>query len=126
MPRSFGDPMIGIDIVDIPRFTRLLCGSTGERLKARIFLDEELAQCLNASGKIKMESLAARFAAKEAVIKASRGRLDISDLRSIRIIQDAAGWLEAEAGGADGSATRFEISISHDGNAAVAVALART
>lgn len=54
----------GVDLVEIPRFARAL-ERHGERLLARLFTPEELACCGE-----HLASLAARFAAKEAVAKA--------------------------------------------------------
>lgn len=117
--------MIGIDIVNIPRFEKIIEGESGERLLHRIFFDEEIDSCRNSEGTIRMESLAARFAAKEAVIKASRGKLDISSLGRIKIIKKPEGFLEAEVSLSGQEVLRFEVSISHDLDMAVAIAEAK-
>jgi phosphopantetheine--protein transferase-like protein len=115
--------MIGVDVVDITSFTRMLEGTAGERFVRRVFSSQELDQCRGPSGNMKVESLAARFAAKEAVIKASRGMLNIGDLDRIRIIQAHEGYLDAEVATIDGRICQFELSLSHDGGIAIAVAL---
>lgn len=57
---------IGIDIVDISSFERIF--NTSKRFKQRIFTETEIAYC---EGKpLKYQHYAARFAAKEAVMKA--------------------------------------------------------
>lgn len=54
----------GVDLVDIERFASV-CGRYRERMLGRLFTPVELAEtCQN------MASLAVRFAAKEAVVKA--------------------------------------------------------
>jgi holo-[acyl-carrier protein] synthase len=58
---------IGVDLVEVPRFQRALI-RWGSRLMERLFTQEELAYA--ASSRIMAQHLAARFAAKEAVIKA--------------------------------------------------------
>ncbi len=108
---------IGTDLVDIARFARL-CKEKPQAL-SRLFAPEE-----GASG-LRPESLAARFAAKEAVFKALGGRY-------------GARWAEiaVTGGGADpprlllsGAAaarardcgiSRWHVSLSHEGGMAQA------
>jgi holo-[acyl-carrier protein] synthase len=54
----------GVDLVEIPRVERLV-RRYGERFRARVYTDQEWTDCAG-----RAESLAARFAAKEATIKA--------------------------------------------------------
>jgi holo-[acyl-carrier protein] synthase len=60
---------VGVDIIDVERIQAALSHArTGERFRARVFTGEEIAYCgrrRNAA-----ESFAARFAAKEAMMKA--------------------------------------------------------
>ena len=58
---------IGIDIVDLDRFQRML-DRHGKRFLAKTFSEEEIAYCQ--SRKNPAQHFAARFAAKEAVFKA--------------------------------------------------------
>lgn len=58
---------IGIDLVDIPRFTAAL-DRHGDRLRRRLFTEAEQLYC--ESRPSPAASLAARFAAKEAFLKA--------------------------------------------------------
>ena len=58
---------IGIDIVDLSRFQRLL-DRHGQRFLSKTFTDEEIAYCQ--SRKNPVQHFAARFAAKEAMFKA--------------------------------------------------------
>jgi holo-[acyl-carrier protein] synthase len=57
----------GIDIVEVPRIAEMI-ERHGEHFLARCFTAAELAYCQ--AGKRRDEHLAARFAAKEAVLKA--------------------------------------------------------
>jgi holo-[acyl-carrier protein] synthase len=54
----------GVDLVEIPRVERLV-RRYGERFRTRVYTDQEWTDCAG-----RAESLAARFAAKEATIKA--------------------------------------------------------
>lgn len=57
----------GIDLVDTPRIERLL-GEHEQRFLDRVFTANERAYC-DAGGKMRTQRYAARFAAKEAVLK---------------------------------------------------------
>lgn len=59
---------IGVDLVDVPRMERLLLGRSADRFIARVFCPEEIAVARKAPRPA--EAYAARFAAKEAVVKA--------------------------------------------------------
>lgn len=58
----------GVDMVEIDRVARLV-RRYGDRFRARVYTDREWADCAG-----RVESLAARFAAKEATIKALGSR----------------------------------------------------
>ncbi|HEX8184186.1 MAG TPA: holo-ACP synthase [Blastocatellia bacterium] len=58
---------IGIDIVEIARIEKVF-SRRGERFRNRVFTEGEIAYCEGRTSR--MESYAARFAAKEAVMKA--------------------------------------------------------
>ncbi len=60
---------VGIDACEIARMRRALDGATGARFRERVFTPEEQAYC-EARGRGRTESYAARFAAKEAAMKA--------------------------------------------------------
>lgn len=57
----------GIDLVDTPRIERLL-GEHEQRFLDRVFTTGERAYC-DGGGKMRIQRYAARFAAKEAVLK---------------------------------------------------------
>jgi holo-[acyl-carrier protein] synthase len=89
---------VGIDVVDLERFARSLERTPG--LAVRLFTEDER--------RLPPRSLAARFAAKEALAKA------LGAPRGLR-------WTGAAARlGVD----TWHISLSHDGGVAVAVVIA--
>ena len=60
----------GIDTIEVERIKRALERSaTGERFRARVFTEGEIAYC-ESRGRARYQSYAARFAAKEAAMKA--------------------------------------------------------
>ena len=60
---------VGIDLVEVPRIRQLL-ERRGERLLVRLFSPGEIEYALRARPPLSYQRLAARFAAKEAFIKA--------------------------------------------------------
>ena len=100
--------MIGIDLVYVPEFQRLL-ESGGGHLRRMTFRETELQ---NQS----VQHLAGLWAAKEAVIKASLA--PPQRMIDIEITHDASGRPHATVG-----TQHFEVSISHDGEYAIAVAI---
>jgi len=59
----------GVDIAEIDRIERALAASHGERFRARVFTTGEQGYC-ESRGRSRAQSYAARFAAKEATMKA--------------------------------------------------------
>jgi holo-[acyl-carrier protein] synthase len=72
---------IGLDIVHIARWARNL-----ERIEAQIFTPRELTACADRADRI--DALAARFAAKEACLKALHTGIARGALRLIEIVSD--------------------------------------
>ena len=114
----------GIDIVDITRFDRFL--ETGNQpLLQRLFTAGEREYC--AGRKNSAQHYALRFAAKEAFLKALgtglRGGLSWQD---IEVVHDCYGKPAFRFTGVAGkyvaeiALTRSFLSLSHDGNCAVA------
>jgi holo-[acyl-carrier protein] synthase len=62
----------GIDLVKVERMERWIGGSSGKRFLDRVFSPVEQEYC--GSKRMKFEHYAARFAAKEAVLKALKVR----------------------------------------------------
>lgn len=110
--------MIGVDIVYVPRFKKAI-ERHGERFLRRVFSDEELRLCL-----LRIDSevcLAGRWACKEAVLKAFY-QYDGTKLRlkDIEITKGSMG--EPILKIKDIKADKIKVSISHDGDYAIAVA----
>ncbi len=100
--------MIGIDLVSIPEFQRQL-NSGGARFLRKAFSQSELENQ-------NIQHLAGLWAAKEAVIKAAL--VPPRHLSDIEITHDASGRPRGIV-----EAQHFEISISHNGDYVVAVAM---
>ena len=101
---------IGIDLVYIPEFQRRVGQNGGVEM---VFTASELAQ------NQKVESLAGIFAAKEASMKALGKKIDWHEV-----------WIEKAASGQPFLASlalapnqRASVSISHDGDYAIAIVL---
>jgi len=111
---------IGIDVVDVPRFETVL--ERTPSLRERLFTEAERG--------LPVESLAGRFAVKEALAKAlgSPGGLVWTDAEVQRGEHGAprlvvSGTVAACAAGR--GAKEFFVSISHDGGIATAIVLAQ-
>ena len=110
---------VGIDVVDVARFGRILDRRPG--LVGRLFTADERD--------LPVASLAARFAAKEAVAKALGAPAGLA-WRDVEVRRDEAGApslyvvgtvaARAEALGVTG----WHVSLSHDGGIATAVVIA--
>lgn len=79
---------IGLDLVEVARLERVV-RRRGDRFLRRVFTDGELAYC--AEGKDKFLRLAARFAAKEAVLKALGTGLRQARWREVEVVREASG-----------------------------------
>jgi len=76
---------IGVDIIEVDRVEKAVA-RWGELFLKRMYTDAELALCHS-----RPSSLATRFAAKEAVIKALGGRSQGFRWREIEILADSRG-----------------------------------
>ena len=120
----------GIDLVDCPRIEAMI-ERHGERFVQRIFTAAE--QAYAESNKNKIEKLAGRFAAKEAILKLMgtgwRGKIAWTD---IEIINNSSGQPEVTLDGevkkiADKLGIKhISVSITHTANFAIASAVALT
>ena len=128
MPSEFSRISVGIDLVRVSRVAESL-HSFGDRFLRRVFTEGEIAYA-NASPHLVSERLAARFAAKEATIKA----LDLADQgvgwRSIEIERAPRGKCRLVLHGSARAAADaagfadMSVSLSHEGDYATAVVLA--
>lgn len=110
---------IGVDIVDLARFDRAI--SRTPRLVTRLFAERERG--------LPAHSLAARFAAKEALIKALGGSDGVS-WQNVELVADEAGDPGFELHGAVAETvaargiTALHVSMTHDAGVACAFVVA--
>ena len=123
---SVGDGLsVGMDLVEIPRFRRLV-NRWRDRFLSRVFTDMELAL---AGGRV--ESLAARFAAKEAFAKALGLGLAGFGWRDVEVTASHRGKPElrlhnkAAKLADDAGFDQFLVSLTHTASLAAAVVIAR-
>ncbi|MCC6811226.1 MAG: holo-ACP synthase [Deltaproteobacteria bacterium] len=128
----------GIDLVAIGAFAAQLA-DRASRFAAATFTDAERAYCESAASKQPAQHLAARYAAKEAAVKAldeacGRAQLDhpALPLTDIEVIRDARGRPALMLhGAARALAERLHVdraflSLSHDGDYATAMVTLET
>lgn len=113
---------IGCDIIEIERIARAI---KSESFIRRVFTAEEAAYCQR-RGQQAAASFAARFAAKEAVLKALGTGLREGSLQEIAVANDALGKPLVQLSGHFAALSRqlgvknIQISLSHSRNFAVA------
>jgi holo-[acyl-carrier protein] synthase len=116
---------IGVDVVEVARVSRAL-ERHRERLENRVFTAEERSDC---AGRVDRDlALAARFAAKEACLKAlGTGWAGGVSFRQVEVRRDSAGRpsLRLHGRAAEKAAslgvTATHLSLSHQPSVAVAV-----
>jgi holo-[acyl-carrier protein] synthase len=123
---------VGVDLVVVSDVARSL-KRFGDRYLDRIFTPHELACCRTGDRSHELlpdysvESLAARFAAKEATLKVLRPVGPRPDWRSIEVRRDDGGWCEirlrgrAAALAADAGIDELAVSLTHETLVAAAV-----
>lgn len=115
---------IGVDVVYVDRVGRAV-ERWGERFLRRVFTPEE--RRLAERSPWPMETLAARFAAKEAFLKALGTGMFSIPFSEIEVLRDGQGRpyiaLRGRAREAAEGVTRIHLSLSHDGGIAVAFCL---
>jgi holo-[acyl-carrier protein] synthase len=117
---------IGIDIIEIARLKKAIA-QRGEDFLKRIYTDSEIKFY-----RWKFPSLAARFAAKEAVIKALGKPTAGARLKEIEILADDKGkplvnlYGEAQSQAKALGLAKFAVSLSHSKEYAIAIAIGDT
>ena len=112
---------IGVDVVDLARFERAVARTP--RLRERLFAPSER--------ELPLRSLAGRFAAKEALIKALGESTGIG-WHDMEVVSDGHGNPSLRLSGAAAalaeqrSIARLHLSMSHDAGVAVAMVVAET
>jgi holo-[acyl-carrier protein] synthase len=127
--RQVGDPLsVGVDAVSVAEVSAAL-DRFGDRYVRRVFTSREAAYCLSAAG-VAGARFAARFAAKEAAIKALEPGRRWTDWRAIEVRRrrsGACGLLlrgDAAALAERRGIRHLALSMSHEGDLAVAVVVA--
>ncbi len=122
---------VGVDAVDVARFRRVL--DRRPRLAARCFTPTEQSDATGSADVA--QSLAARFAAKEAVMKALGSGIGSFALRDVEVVRapgdgptSGAPSLRLAAGAAElarrRGVSRWHVSLTHTARTAVAMVVA--
>lgn len=123
---SFARVRSGVDLVPVARMDRLIREQPD--ILTRVFTERELAYC--AGRRQRAEHLAARFAAKEAVLKAfGTGLGQNMAWTDVEVVKDLTGRPEARLHGEIAALARrlgvqsLDISLSHTTELAIAQAV---
>lgn len=123
------DIRVGVDLASIPEVQHSI-STYGQRYVERIFTQHERESAQGGERKT-AESLAARFAAKEATLKVLRPGDQAIPWQSIEVRTDESGACELLLSGEAATMASaagleyFALSMSHEGDMAVAVVIAR-
>jgi holo-[acyl-carrier protein] synthase len=127
---------VGVDLVSVDEVAESVA-TFGDRYVTRIYTVHEIASCRRRSATdggpdtLAFESLAARFAAKEAVMKVLRPVGVQLDWRTIELHRTTGGWCEIRLSGpaADLAAAagieELAVSVTHEASIAGAVVVGR-
>jgi holo-[acyl-carrier protein] synthase len=128
---------VGVDLVPVVDVAESL-ERFGARYLERVFTPHEIECCRRADARTgerapgySVESLAARFAAKEATLKVLRPVGWRPDWRSIEVRRTSGGWCEIHLWGraatlaAEAGLDELEVSLTHESMVAVAVVVGR-
>ena len=106
---------IGVDIAEVKRFRKLPYKSNFS-FYGKVFLEAEIRYCLSKVDPY--PHFAARFSAKEAIIKATNKK--VSNLENIEISNSGNGYPRAKVKNIKG---KILISLSHTKDQAIAIAI---
>lgn len=118
---------VGLDIVETARVARAL-SNYGDGFAERVYTAAELADCAGRADRV--EALAARFAAKEAFLKAlGTGWINGLSLRQVEVVQTQSGQPELRL--LDGASARIQergvqrvhVTLTHQPGMAAAVVI---
>lgn len=113
---------LGIDVVVVARWARALA-----EVETQIFTAQELAACADRVDRI--DALAARFAAKEACLKALGVGIEHGGLRQVEIVSGVGGAPKLRLSGAlaeracAANAGTVHVSLTHHEGVAAAVVI---
>lgn len=117
---------VGTDLISVATVAESLAGAHRDHYLERIYAEREVDDCRGPSGRVEPERLAARFAAKEAAIKALPGAGEGVRLTQIRVVRDESGGVSLELDGraaelfAESGGSEIAVSLSHEAGFAVA------
>ena len=119
---------VGLDVVEVGAVEAALRSRSSERYLALVYTEQESLDSVDDAGRIEASRLAARFAAKEAVMKA----IGVNDLpwRSIEVLKLKGGRPSVRLSGAAAASAAhrglrwFSVSITHEPSVAAAVVVA--
>jgi holo-[acyl-carrier protein] synthase len=120
---------LGLDLVAVADVEASLDGAHRDHYLERIFTDAEVEDCRDPSGRIEPERLAARFAAKEATIKALPGSGEGVPMIQIEVRREADGNVEIALSGhaaellAAVGGGEVAVSLTHEGGFAAAAVI---
>ncbi|HET9162282.1 MAG TPA: holo-ACP synthase [Solirubrobacterales bacterium] len=117
---------IGLDLVAVDTVAQSLRGEHREHYLKRIYTEREVEDCRGPSGRVEPERLAARFAAKEAAIKALPGAGEGVRLTAIEVRREPNGEVRLELSGRaaelaeEAGVSELALSITHEAGFAAA------
>jgi holo-[acyl-carrier protein] synthase len=124
---------IGIDLVEIERLAKALGAPHGPRFEERVFTEGERADCAGRGAQGRIACLAARFAAKEACLKAlGTGWSEGLSFRQVEVVRSSDGAprlvLSGRAAERAGSMSvrGLHLSVTHERGVAGAVVVLET
>jgi holo-[acyl-carrier protein] synthase len=121
---------VGIDLVEVAAVDAALRSPTANRYLARVYTRSEIQDCTT-NGQVDPRRLAARFAAKEAAMKALRVGDHAIPWHAIEVVRevDGAPSLRLRGGASElartAGLTAFSVSLSHELEYASAIVVAR-
>jgi len=122
--------MLGTDIIEVERIKKILNSDHADSFLQRVFTANELSYCLNKdSSKYRPSSLAARFCAKEAVMKVLGEGFGKVDWKEIEVYNNGSGKPfvklhgKAQKLAATNGYQDIQVSLSHTDNYATAAAI---
>jgi holo-[acyl-carrier protein] synthase len=125
-PPAASGVRVGIDLVRVDDVRDAL-RAHGQRYLDRVYTPREVDDCGGPDAAA--ERLAARFAAKEAVLKVLRPAGEAVPWSDIEVRRDPGGWVDVELRGSAAalagtrSVAHVSVSLTHEGDYASAVAL---
>jgi holo-[acyl-carrier protein] synthase len=117
---------VGLDLISVDTVAETLRGSHREHYLQRVYTEREVDDCRGPSGRIEPERLAARFAAKEATIKALPGAGEEVRLTAIEVRSELSGEVRLELSGRaaelaeEAGITELALSLTHEAGFAAA------